>query len=364
MAAIETECPIVYFRPAPEWRRVAIYCLLGSLVFIATIFLMDRWGLALQRGLAFTFSQTVFFIAIGLVPALLAWRSAIRIDGEGIWRRRLVKWDLWPWSAFMDGAVRDKSSVDSFLYPDKPWYWRHLHLEFLTDEDRQFLHEKIRQVRNHPQLEVPEELDISFGFRRHARFTPVGIQLWRGKQEPGLVISWEEIAPIELNRIDHDRRDFRELKLRAPADAKPVLLTYVNCEPTWKGADAEFLAQFLERHVPPDRLHVNALSGAPLDWQEFERHLATMDRDLAKVRNRKRYFLWLLPVWVAISYSMVAENHGANPLNWAPFAWVGFLIWNILLGLPLLLYWAFFLEQERKLKKRLAELDAWAEARD
>lgn len=341
------------------WRRAAIYCLIGCLICIGVYDGMDAGGIGPDRGVV---ARTVISVVLGLVatvPALLAWRSAIRIDAEGIWRRRLIKWDCWPWDTFLEGRIKDKSSQDSFAHPDKPWYWRYLFLEFLTDEDRKVLHEVIQGVRNRPEIELPEQVTISFGFRRHASFTSDGVQLWHGKQEPGPVIPWEEIGTIELSRIDHDRRDFRELKFSAPAGARPILLTINNGSPTWSGASAELLAAFLQRHAPQGQLHVNAMNGPPLDLEEYDRRMNDLDKEDDKIRKIHWLMICLIPVFILGSYFAMSANRGWNPLQWDWVRWMGFLAMSLMSEVCLAGHWAVFISQGRKLKKDRDELEAW-----
>ena len=339
MAPPDSDLPAVIFRPAPMWRRAAIYCLFGCLVCIGVYDGMDPGGIGPDRGVV---AKTVISVVLGLVatvPALLAWRSAIRIDAEGIWRRRLIEWDCWPWDAFLEGKIKDKSSQDSFVYPEKRWYWRYVYLEFLTEEDRKVLHEVIRGVRHRPEIALPEQVTISFGFRRHASFTADAVQLWPGKQQPGPVIPWEEMSTIELSRIDHERRDFRELKFSAPAGTRPILLTFNNGSPIWSGADAELISAFLERHAPQGRLHVNAMGGPPLDLEEYDRRIAKNERSKAKLNLGNLLLRSSLPFWILAAYSMVEEKAGKNPLNWDLFGWLGFLYFNGLFGMQLLVVW-------------------------
>jgi len=362
MAAIDSDFPTGVFRPAPEWRRIAIYLVLAFLVIIAVRVAMDQAGLIPPQGAADKMAMPVVLTLFTIVPSMVIWRSAIRVDGEGIWRRRLLAWDLWPWEAFSEGKIRDKSSIDSFLYPDKPWYWRHLYLEFLTDQHRKTVHEIICKVRNRPEIALPDEVAISFPFRRHARFALAGIQVWRGKQEPGLFIPWGEIGPIVLARVDHDRRDFRQLELRVPAGGGLIRLRFSYGSPSWEGAESEVLAAFLQRHVPPQQFHVNALTGAPLDLAEYHRCIAIIDQNEAKLRKGRRLMMWLATLCVGCPFLVVATANGVNPLNWPWFSWVGILILSILLGLQFLTHWALLIHQGRRQKERRGELEAWYES--
>jgi hypothetical protein len=353
------------FRPAPEWRRVAVICAVGAIVLAVASFAVFHWGLGPQNGLVDKVIASVLCTTLGVVPSFFVWRSAIRIDAEGIWRRRFIRWDLWPWAAFIDGRIRDKSSVDSFLNPDKPWYWRHLDLEFLAEEERQFIHDVIRKIRTRTEIELPDEVTISFGLMRRARFTPAGVHLWRGSSQSGPVIPWAQMSPLELYRIDHDRRDFSRIEFRAPAGARPILLTYAHYgQPTWRGADAELLAGFLQRYAPPDRLHVNAFRGNPLDRAEYERRLAKVEKDRANLRKTRRLMLWLAFLPVGAGYLVTEGRAGLNPLKWDWFSWLAFLVFTLMLVVYLLIYCALVFYLEREKREEGCELKAWNESRD
>jgi hypothetical protein len=362
MTTPATDFSEAVFRPAPEWRRVAVICAVGAMVLAATSFAMAHWGLDAQSRFV---GRLIVSAILGVVPFLLVWRSAVRIDAEGIWRRRFIRWDLWHWAAFSDGRIRDKSSADSFLNPDKTWYWRHLNLGFLAEEERQFIHDVIGKIRTRTEIEVPHEVTISFGLMRRARFTPSGVHLWRGRCPSAPVIPWTLMSPIELYRIDHDRRDFWQLEFRAPASARPILLTHTYGQPTWSGSNAEQLAAFLQRHAPPDRLHVNAGSGNPLDRAEYERRLAKAEKDLARFRKARRLMRWLTLVPVGAGYVVTAAKAGLDPLKWDWFSWLGFFAFTLMLEVyPLISCGALMFQLEREKRKECSELKAWKEPRD
>src|ERR1700678_3650785 len=77
-----------------EIRRSAVYVLVG-VVLIPLI----RWWLRdflPYRGVAdLVFGVVlVVLVAVGAI-GVLRWR--LKVDDQGIWRRRLIGWDLWPW---------------------------------------------------------------------------------------------------------------------------------------------------------------------------------------------------------------------------------------------------------------------------
>ncbi len=358
MAALEPDCPVAFFRPAPLWRRVAVYSVLGCLAAAAVVVVMHRWGLLPQRTAV---AQALAVGGLGILAvfaSLFAWRSALHVNAEGIWRRRFFRWDLWPWEAFGEGRIQDKPGAGAYRYPERPWYWRDLDLGFLREPDRHFVTELVRRLRERPDIEVPEEATISLPFRRRMRFTPAGIQFWRGSQVPGPVRAWAEVGPIQLTRVDHDRRDFNRLEFQAPGGG-PIRLTFVHGRPIWQGADAEALAAFLHRHVPPALLHVNALDAAPRDWAEYRRRIAQLDQDEAKIRKLHRRAAWFVLLCAGAAFFLIALRGGPNPLQWNWFEWLGFLMFSLIWGLNLFAHWVVVLYQGWGLKERRQKLTAW-----
>ncbi len=342
------------------WRRVAVYCLFGFLVCIGTFVAVDQLAIGPPRGIV-SLSVMCFILGIlAVAPTLLVWRSAIRIDADGLWRRRLVRWDLWSRDAFLDGKILDKSGADnSFIYQDKSWYWRSLCLDFLPEEQQKYLREVIRGVRTRSEIQIPEEITISFGLRRRARFSPFGIQLWSGKEESVPIIPWAEISPFKLTCTDHDRRDFRSLEFRAPANGKPILLTFEKGNPTWRGAEAELLTAFLQKHTPSRQVEVNALRGPPSDMDEYQRRLADLQRDLRRNKILIR-LTWAFPlVCLIVCYLMVSPNAGWNLFNWGFWQWIGFSVWILLTGPQLLVAFAIAFSGTRNLKERQKLLEEW-----
>jgi hypothetical protein len=255
-------------------------------------------------------------------------------------------------------------SADSFLYPEKPLYWRHIDLSFLAENDRQFLRDVIRKTRKRPEIEIPEEVTISFGIRRRACFTTSGVQLWRGSNQPGRIIPWAEMSPITVSRIAHERRDFRQMEFCAPARAWPIILRYVHGRPTWTGADAELLVAFLQRHVPADRFSVNADHGVPRDHAECLRRIAKFNRSHVILRRMRWAILCLIPLVIAGAYYQAQLRGGLNPANWDEISWLGFGVITIGYETQAFMLLAVTLHLERGLIRKTRELVAWEEAQE
>jgi hypothetical protein len=206
---------------------------------------------------------------------------------------------------------------------------------------------------------------------RRARFTPAGVHLWRGRSEPRFV-PWSEISPIILRRLDHDRRDFRWLLFRPPGSFLHILLTNgersgaywdsAGAKPlaegwdSWKGTSAEVLAAFLEKHVPPNLLQVDALRGAPLNLAECERRLAEVEKKYLPLLKVLRLWpvLWPIGLVVLSIWALIIGGPNALKSNW------GFGVFGVFLLESF--RWVFCRGLERQFKKERSELEAWREA--
>src|SRR5262245_41855020 len=122
---------------APQYRRIGVYLLLGFLASLGTTVGLELAGLG--HGWGHAALGAVVLGALTLGPALVVLRQLLRVDLDGVSRRRFLSWDLWSWEAFATGQIQQGPALDSFVDPKKPVWRRHLFLEFLADEDRAWL---------------------------------------------------------------------------------------------------------------------------------------------------------------------------------------------------------------------------------
>src|SRR5262249_18503802 len=117
-----TELRPLELRLAPEYRRCAVYAGVGFVLISANV-VWQKWAnvncawVNTVIGLAVFGTAALFLLAV-------VFRYRIRIDEHGVWRRRFVRWDLWPWEAFEQGLVRHGKLGDQLIYPARGWYWR------------------------------------------------------------------------------------------------------------------------------------------------------------------------------------------------------------------------------------------------
>src|SRR5262245_7110528 len=98
--------PSQVFRPAPEYRRCGLYLLFFDVVALALVITTKAVGDNPRSWEEVAAVWAVLAVPLVGLPVLI-FRHALRVDDAGVWRRRFVRWDLWPWRAFAGGEIRD-----------------------------------------------------------------------------------------------------------------------------------------------------------------------------------------------------------------------------------------------------------------
>jgi hypothetical protein len=350
---------VTELRIKAEYRRVAVYFLIGYVLLVGAITGLNLAGLGGGWDRAI-FGVPVLGVLMLALPILI-FRQRLRIDDAGVWRRRLFRWDLWPWEAFASGKVEPGTYCDSFVFSGKPWWHRYLFLEFLEKGERQAVGRLLRDLLTPALIEVPESLKLNYGFRKWLVLSSGGIRYGWNKQSARNLHLWDEVRQVRVKRLDHSRRDFHHLELDLGESAPPTILRIFKGSPTWKGADADVILALLERHVDPQRFEFTALTGPPRDAEECKRRLREIERGEQQLR---RVRLWTVPV-VAIAevgfvaYLLIFGKQPANPLQWH---WTLFFVFGSCLTLFTLLALAVWMsptERLARLKKQREELEAW-----
>jgi len=311
------------FRLAPEYRRCGVYVAVGFVVIAATL-VAFTWAGINNRTWESTIVVLSGFAGGTLFLLVLLFRYRIRIDQHGVWRRRLIRWDLWPWEAFEQGRIRHGKGGDQLTYPERSWYWRTISASSLGERDRCAYETVIRRYRILPPSPlVPDVMDVKFGCWARLELSPEGVRYQAGKQDDGELVAWRDIVRAEVIRATHDRPDFVTLELHLPERPKPVRLTHNQGNPTWSGADAEVIVLYLRRHLDDRRLQVTALRGPPSDVAEADRRLARLDQSERDLRGANRFIRHML-LWSGLILWAVWFDlwNRPNPLNWARADWL------------------------------------------
>jgi hypothetical protein len=265
------------FKLAPEYRRSALYMMVGSVLFTGVAWWVES---TVRRD-----SQYVVSIGCALLGVSMIWPLAWRLelDGDGLARRRLWFFDRWNWEDFGNGQIQKgfRFALDD---RQRPWWRRKLDLEYLTDIDRSSV---LAAINEHYRLTEPpdrlDELSIKYAFRKTVKFGRSSIQ-FRDRGQPH-DYRWADVRHLRLARLDALRRDFYELDLVLPDReiALRIRAGQHGSYPSWRGAPAEALNEFLLSHLPSDVVSID-IHGArprhPIDIQRDLNHLKSDDRQL------------------------------------------------------------------------------------
>jgi hypothetical protein len=254
---------------------------------------------------------------------LFAFRYRIRIDAHGVWRRRFVRWDLWPWAAFEGGRIHYGNYADQLIFPEKGRYWRTILTSVLSEADRTVFEAVVSRFWVPPPApELPDLVLVKYGVRARLELSPDGIRLMAHKRDGGQLVAWPEVLKAEVLRATHVRSGFLTLNLHLPGRARPVRLWHHQGHPTWSGADAEVIALFLQVHLGDSRFEVTALGGPPADAAEADRRLTRLEQIEQKLRKLTRFCWYAYVVGTLLMAALGLPRNQPNPWNWAWHDWM------------------------------------------
>ena len=192
--------------------------------------------------------------------------------------------------------------------PSRPWWRRKLDLGLLGRDDRR---QVIQAINAHYRLPdapvVPESLSIRYRFNREATFEPAGIRhVVAGVTH---VYGWHAVCGVMIERHDAVRRDFRTLDIELADPPTTIELWMHGTNPSWRGATAEELSEFISRHAPAERIEI-AIDG---DYAATPR---LAEKRLAALRKHERELRSFWPIFggvfaVAVAVLLAAEGTDA-----------------------------------------------------
>jgi hypothetical protein len=196
------------YRIRAESRRLSWYGIVGVSVVAATLWGMSQWELVADE----IHPHPAGFAVLALVAAVSAiplfWR--LRIDDEGVARRRAFVWDFWPWSDFEAGLVYKVESARgrrrTYYDPGRPRGFRKLGLESMEDRDQVEAVRAINQRHRLPPGERIASCFLKFNRRRSVVLDDAGVHLLDG--EDARDYAWSDVRLVEIVRLEPKRRDF------------------------------------------------------------------------------------------------------------------------------------------------------------
>jgi len=289
------------YRIAPELRRCCWYTIVSAVPLIIVFywvarFIQNRGPVDIAVGCA------LFALLAAAMVFPLRWK--LRVGQHGLARRLLFHWDSWEWVDFSTGRVC-KLHPYTLCDPERPWWRRKLHLNYMASADIQ---EVISAINRHYQLPpppvVPATLTIKYGFRRSATFDHDGIHLMIGRSSHEY--TWREIRKVHVTRMDPIRRDFKDLLITLPDhEIELKLITHEGgTTPTWRGATGEVINEFLFQAVETERIHILIAGEAFTTREHIEKKLSQVEkikRDLGIMVAIGIALIVATVVWAAIA---------------------------------------------------------------
>jgi hypothetical protein len=359
------------FRPlelrlAPEYRRCALYVAIGYVAIVALLvwFTIEEINNA-------PWSNTIIVLSIIGIGTLslvaLVTRFRIRIDEKGVWRRRFMRWDVWPWQAFEQGKVRHGKLGDQLTYPEKSWYRRTISASLLGKKDRAAFEAVVAHYLTlPPPPELPAKILIKHGIGRRLELSVDGVRLGKHDDKSTELIPWRDVFRVEIFRATHGRPDFATLNLHIAGKDKPVSLRKQNGAACWKGATAEEIALFVQTHVDESRIELTAYRGHPRNIAEVNRWMSILDNADKQLRTLRRASWWAFGIGVTGMTALILEPwNRPNPMNWGPDDWIHaavvFTSFVVLNGLLLAMGLGVSYFKRREIGDYRAEVVGWRE---
>jgi hypothetical protein len=344
---------------APYLWRCAGYMIGGALLIVAADIAYFQMGLVASPWGALPMAGLV--VTAGFLWALGLFHETLWIDGEGIWRRRLIGWESWPWEQFATGQIEQGDSPDCFIDRSRPKKRQTLSLATLQPDDRAYLQELIRSVwQPTPPPAFPESMLVrqwDHGPRRmHFFFSEAGVQVEEQKNSSQRFHPWEKATMLKVVRKSHAHQGFEHLELSFSGDESIRLRMSNEGRPQWTGPDACTILRYLLAHVPPDRIKDFALTGAVQTPDE-------VDWRLARAQSREFHFRWYR--WVVLLGSLILPlrfvcesgvRHGWQPFEWDITVWLPLAILTVTLGTIGGLLFAFFGQAWKECREERAAL--------
>jgi hypothetical protein len=272
--------PLRIVRIWSAYRRCLIYLAIGGWLCLLLAALVPRRPVD-------PIGASLSVLIAGVLPGI-AWLIAttylVRIDEQGISRRRLGFWTLWPWEDCVAGKVQFRVA-DGWIWlsnSNRP-LWDRIWpaLAFLEPTDLQFLLELIHQQTptsaSSDQVAIPfvaqVELNL-FPFRR-LTLSQEGC-IW---QRTGMKLAWNQIESLRIQRFRSKSQDRYEFALKAQGRGNYGVVTKVRRSDEWiepRTDEHELWLAQLQQLVPPEKFTYVRSHGELRSLEEGEYRLKNL----------------------------------------------------------------------------------------
>ncbi len=265
------ETAINEYRMSAANRRCAIYMIIASALAVPCLYLTIH-----LKGGRFVEIIPAFVVCPLLIPLLtypLFWK--LRVDENGLSRRRFWFWDHWSWDDFATGAIEKRESFQ--LYdPKRRLGFRCLDLGCLDRDDRREVIQAINRYYRPVAVDVREELVLTTVYRKSKKvvLNQRGMIVCSGQQDQ--FHSWDDISLVQFVRYDEVRNDFRNLLIRfskGEVELVPENQIYLPIWRRFRGATAEEVSLFILSHVEASCVDERIVGRIPRTCREIENEL-------------------------------------------------------------------------------------------
>lgn len=247
---------------APEWKRIGWY-----VPVLLTLCGVAHWyvGTYAEPGIGRRI-VLAYVVAVSASFVLTWWLYHVRYcaSDEGIARRILFFWAVWPWDDFASGRIRLAAEENAFVDPARAWWRRRMSFAYLSDEAGEAVFDACLKHWVAPDVEEPgeEPIQIRLGLlrRQAVDLRPDGITVDRRGQTAHY--SWGEVEQVLVGRSVREQQDFVALRIALPGDY--IVLRRMPQLPsgkTWRGPTGEVILGYLFKRVREDRTRIACARG-------------------------------------------------------------------------------------------------------
>lgn len=334
------------FTLAPEYRRSAVYAILGAVAATGVMAYVVKTSEGMQTWVSVAVTAILFG---GLAGVLALWsvRARVALDEYGVQVRGLGGWRTWTWQDFASGRV-SSPFLGNFIDPGRRWGQRGINLGYLSEADLDVV---LRACLPHWRDVEPEPLPDSLhlklkGWKRRGTqisMRDTGIDVLEGVRLKS--IRWGEVLGVEMARLTPKHVGFRSLMLQLPGQEIELNAVIQSGEVRldWKGASPAEVARYVERHALRDRIICGHLHGEPESSDDLrvlmQIRIRRSNADIRKLAQGVRAF-WL---FLFIAFPVIVWE---SKVTWP--AEIGLLAIYSIPTVPLLVYMHLNLRARRR----------------
>lgn len=317
------DCDKRVFFLLPELRRSALWGIAGLLLIASVIFFVQppQWRGQFERSCA---AAVLVFAAIWLSQYLL---SRIKVDEDGISKRVLWWWTLWPWEAFEAGRIHQGIAQYGYLFPGLPWWSQRIELSLLSPENSKEIDALIKSIWQPPNAgPLPEQLEINFKWPMSQKLLLSPDRITISKKHHQAEYLWRDVREVVIWRLERGRQDFRELHLQLP-DHDFVLRRRLHQGSevvNWTGASSEEVSRYIMDHTPSERFHDFALTGESSSHSEVEVRKSRIEKELHSLIKSRRSMLVFTIVSIPLVFAVLPWPKNLTGFLYCPIAYAAY----------------------------------------